>query len=82
MPISRNINNKPSSELPSKTQIIGTAGETYDLDEIKNSVVNPDIMIWKWNPEASDEHKYPDPPEDSIELGNVWLSKRVQLNEL
>ena len=66
--------------------LTGTSGKEYDLDKLSTEGTRDDsnseliVQIWKWNPNAKDDHKYPNPPDPK--LGQIWLSKLVDLSEL
>lgn len=66
--------------------LTGTSGKEYDLDKLSNEGTRDDstkeliVQIWEWNPNATDEHKYPYPPNS--EFGQMFLAKLVDLNEL
>ena len=70
--------------MPNKINITGTAGKTYNLDEIKDSGSrdNPSeglvVQVWKWNPNLQSPYNSPNPPNPVI--GQIWLSKLVKTN--
>lgn len=58
--------------------IVGTAGTTYDLDELeKDSRTNSEkslvVQVWKYNPDSKNlEKRSPNPP--NLKLGQIWVS--------
>ena len=60
--------------------IVGTAGTTYDLDELeKNSRTNSEkslvVQVWKYNPSSNDPQKrLPNPP--NLKIGQIWVSQK------
>ena len=66
--------------------LTGTKGKEYNLDELQDKNTRQDsnseliVQIWKWNPNAEGAHKYPNPPQ--LEIGQMWMSKLVDLSEL
>ena len=66
--------------------LTGTSGKEYDLDKLSTEGTRTDtdskllVQVWKWNPAAEDDHKYPNPSD--LEDGQMWLSKVVDINEL
>lgn len=67
------------------SNIIGTAGVTYDLDEIEsNNRLNSEkslvVQVWRYNPKSKDSlKKSPNPP--NLKVGQIWLSKRDETIE-
>ena len=67
--------------------LTGQNGKTYDLEQISAQNTRLDssmqlvVEIWPWNPESTnEEHRKPNPPKP--EVGRIWLSKLVPLDEL
>ena len=65
-----------------KITISGTAGKTYNLEEISKKDIRTDassplsVQIWYYSEYSVDEdHKKPNPPNP--EIGQIWLSKLV-----
>ena len=60
--------------------IVGTAGTTYDLDELeKDSRTNSEkslvLQVWKYNPDSKDPAKQkPNPPQ--LKIGQIWISQK------
>ncbi len=72
--------------MPKSINLTGTAGKTYDLDEVVNGGKRTDesalvVQIWKWNPNLPKEnvHKNPNPPKP--EVGQIWLSQLTPLED-
>ena len=78
--------------MPKHINLKGTAGETYNLEELKTSNTRTDsskdliVQIWYWNPNGIlsykddltkyEEHKLPNPPRPK--LGQIWISRWVK----
>ena len=66
--------------------LTGTPNTNYDLEELEqdnrsNSSKSLVVQVWKYNPAATNSNKKsPNPP--GLKLGQIWLSKKVELNEL
>jgi hypothetical protein len=65
----------------------GQNGKTYDLEQISTQNTRLDsgmkliVEVWYWNPDSDiEERRSPNPP--SPEIGRIWLSKLVPLEEL
>lgn len=68
--------------MPSKINITGTSGKTYDLDELQSKKGRASseeeliVQIWNWNPELPSPYNSPNPP--NLKIGQIWLSKLVK----
>lgn len=69
--------------MPKNINLKGTAGNTYNLDELVISNTRLDsnlellVQIWEWNPDLAEtnEHHFPNPKNPKV--GQIWLSKRI-----
>lgn len=70
--------------MPKNINLKGTAGATYDLDElaVKGTRTSTDdeliVQIWYWNPNLPAENPHSKPNPSDLRVGQMWLSKRVE----
>lgn len=69
--------------MPKSINLTGTAGKTYNLEEIASQNTRNDssqeliLQIWYWCPDLpeSNPHSKPNPPD--LEIGQIWMSKKI-----
>lgn len=70
--------------MPNKINLTGTAGKSYNLDDLQNSGGRSSsseelvVQVWNWNPNLPEPYNSPNPPNPVI--GQIWLSKLVKVN--
>lgn len=68
--------------MPSKINITGTTGKTYDLDKLQSNNGRASseeellVQIWNWNPNLKEPYNSPNPPD--LKIGQIWMSKLVK----
>lgn len=70
--------------MPKSINLTGTAGKKYNLDEMSKDTREADgellVQVWKWNPNLPKENPHSQPNPPSPKLGQMWLSKLVDVN--
>ena len=68
--------------MPKNINLKGTAGNTYDLDELSRKGTRTSteeelvVQIWYWNPLLPAENPHPDLTLKNLKIGQMWLSRK------
>jgi hypothetical protein len=73
--------------MPINLNLTGTTGVTYDLDEISaESRINVNkpllVQVHRWNKDMPNGHPNKLPNPENPQIGQIWLSKNVETEEL
>jgi hypothetical protein len=73
--------------MPVNLNLTGTPGKTYDLDAIEaESRVNVTkpllVQVHMYNPELPTGHPNKSPNPATLQVGQIWLSKKVPTEEI
>lgn len=72
--------------MPKSINLSGSPGKNYNLEKLSTENTRTDsskalmVQIWYWNadvPGDGNPHKFPNPPAETLSIGNIWLSKHI-----
>lgn len=73
--------------MPKNINLKGTAGNTYDLDELSKQGTRTStdeeliVQIWYWNPLLPAENPHSKPNPENLKVGQMWLSRKIDAND-